>query len=306
MLRLPSARPGFLTLCAPLRLPRTSRACFIPEPPVGFHPSGPSPSAEPWHLSVPAALLVFARNRSRPTARLPARLRATHRQVARALRLERPSALDAGPDCPRDASFTRTLRRLPRGSRSADARNSVSADGAGRRTAPGSPSGPFSLQRARSPRPVVRPCRGRCPHGLLPLQGSLARSRGRLFSAALPSRTSSAAAVANHGEAAGPPGMVPVSRLGAPLARGADPHEVFHLFTPGSRFDPNATSGCRRWFPTSFRVPVHPLSLEPRGCVAAPQAGPLRGGPSRPGLRPVKPRVAVTDPTMLQIGRAHV
>lgn len=30
-----------------LTAPRAFRACFIPEPPVGFHPSGPSPFAEP-------------------------------------------------------------------------------------------------------------------------------------------------------------------------------------------------------------------------------------------------------------------
>lgn len=85
--------------------------------------------------------------------------------------------------------------------------------------------------------------RGRCPLGLLPLQGSLARTGGRPFPAALPSRTFPATSVANHGAAVGPSGVFPMTRLDAPLARCVGPHEVSHLFTPGSRFDHHATSG---------------------------------------------------------------
>lgn len=58
--------------------------------------------------------------------------------------------------------------------------------GAGRRTASGSPSGPFSLQRARSPRPVVRPVPRPLPSWAFPLQGSLALAEGRPFLVAHP------------------------------------------------------------------------------------------------------------------------
>jgi hypothetical protein len=63
---------GTCRVSHPLRAftaPRASRACFIPDPPLGFHPTGPSPFAEPQHLSVPVALLVFAWQHPRPTAR---------------------------------------------------------------------------------------------------------------------------------------------------------------------------------------------------------------------------------------------
>jgi hypothetical protein len=71
---LPSARPGFHTLTAPSRLP--VRPGPIPSRTAhGVHPSGLSPFAEPWHLSVLFALLAFGCRRSRPTGRRPTRPR---------------------------------------------------------------------------------------------------------------------------------------------------------------------------------------------------------------------------------------
>jgi hypothetical protein len=94
---------------------RAPRACFIPVTPMGFHPSGPSPSAEPWCLSTPDAFLAFAGRVPRPTGHRSPRQRAPRRPATRTLRHGRPSASGADPERPRVASYARLPRTTPHG-----------------------------------------------------------------------------------------------------------------------------------------------------------------------------------------------
>jgi len=166
--RLPSARPGFLTLSTPSRFPGRSRACFIPDPPVGFHPSRLSPFAEPQHLSVSVAFLAFSRRCPRPTVHPPRGDEHRAGRVTRAFPHGRTSAVGAAPAEPLAASVVRFDPTIPRGTAPGDSRSDAasSATVAVRRMPASSPSRLFSLQRARSPRPVVTPHRGRCLPGL--------------------------------------------------------------------------------------------------------------------------------------------
>jgi hypothetical protein len=80
-----------------LTAPRASRACFIPDPPVGFRPTGPFPFAEPQRLSAPVAFLAFAGGPPRPAHHRMARPRLPHHPVTRALPHGKPSARGANP-----------------------------------------------------------------------------------------------------------------------------------------------------------------------------------------------------------------
>jgi hypothetical protein len=105
-------------LCA-LTAPCAFRACFIPDPPVGFHPSGPSPFAEPWHLSMPAALLTFPRHHPRPTdhnGETLSRLRVVASPAPCSARDQAPQSAD--PSQPPGASIARSTRMAPHGASS--------------------------------------------------------------------------------------------------------------------------------------------------------------------------------------------
>lgn len=168
-----------------LTAPHAFRACFIPVTPVGFGPTG---------------LCLFAGSntsrRPRPSWRLPGgiraqplaacvRVRALNHAVTDALQHRKPGACWRRPGCTTRCQaacgrsrwlLAEPFPRVPPAFITARARGDC------RRTAPGSPSGPISLQRTgvlgRGFRPDSRPV---CPHGLRPLQGSLATRRGTAF-----------------------------------------------------------------------------------------------------------------------------
>jgi len=177
----------------------------------------------------------------------------------------------AGPSRSHSASTARPSRTAPRGATPFDPGLLLSSgiEVPDRRTTAGSPSGLSSLcKELGTLGRLLGRARGRCPPGLL-----LSRARSRAAGVG-PSRPPAPLGLRppypwlSHGPTAGPSGVLPPSRLGAPLARRAGPHEVLHLvirLVIRSR-------GCP-WLPPMVPAgpcepAVHPLSLEPR--VASP------------------------------------
>jgi hypothetical protein len=112
------ATVGTSRVSHPLRaftVSRAPRACFIPDAPMGFRPSGPSPFAEPQCLSAPVAFLTFAKRFPRPTVRRSTRPRAPRRPATRTLRHGGPSASGADRERTCVASYARSLPTIPHG-----------------------------------------------------------------------------------------------------------------------------------------------------------------------------------------------
>jgi len=165
---LPSARPGFLTLTAPLRLP--VRPGLVPSRTArGVHPSGLSPFAEPWHLSVLPALLTFSYRRPRPTDRWPTRLRESRpTSHLRREAQEGQAPRGADPGQPNGASSVRPTRTVPCGATSAKPQGTYPATRQCR-----TPNGTSFAFRAllpakssKSSTGLLDRVRGRCPLGL--------------------------------------------------------------------------------------------------------------------------------------------
>jgi hypothetical protein len=280
--RLPSARLGFLTRSAPSRLPVRSRACFIPDPPMGFTLQGflssqsrsgfrrPLPS---WRLPVVARARPFTgrRDDEHRIVRSPVPCGAGGQAPRWA-----PTRADRTALAPRDQHGQPLAGPVPPGSRTISAGPGVPD----RRTATGSPSGPSSLQRARSPRPVVTPGTRPLPSWASPLQGSLASYGGRRFSASRPSRTFPAASMIRSRN--GRRSLRDLLRHDGwtLLLRGASALMRFLTFSNVSRFE---RSG-RLWMPPTvagdpFGPPPVRFPSSPGVALPLPSSGPLRGGP---------------------------
>jgi hypothetical protein len=169
-------RPGFLTLSAPSRFRVRSRACFIPDPPLGFSPfrafslcRAVMPLGTRFPLDVSPSSPAPSRS-SGAWSRAP-RSRSTRGFPREAKRRWAPPRIDRSLARARGRSRRSLAGSFPVLSRSLLRSGRPVAV---RRTSAGSPSGLFSLQRARSSRPGVTPDRGRGPPGV-----RLSRARSR-------------------------------------------------------------------------------------------------------------------------------
>jgi len=135
--------------------------------PWGFTLQGLHPSQSRDASRHPVALLTFARSRPRPTDPPMRAKRVRARGAPARFHAGGQAPWGAAPDRTKlSSAFARSRRPLARTvpvlSRSF---RRFGRPVAVRRTSAGSPSGLFSLQRARSSRTAVTPCRGRGPPG---------------------------------------------------------------------------------------------------------------------------------------------
>ena len=181
---------------------------------------------------MPAALLTFARRRSRPTDRLgKSRARSALSLPPAPRGTGGQAPVGAGPDQPRQASITRSTWITPHGAAFPGKQRSCHP--------PGMPDTERrrgrlqGLSPCKEPGPLgrfLRRSRGRCPHGLLLFRALWRCAVDDRFSVVFPSRAPcNQVPRMTTGRLPAPQGLAH-AYLEAPLARCLGPPEVFHLF----------------------------------------------------------------------------
>lgn len=167
-IRLPSAAPRVSHPLRAFTVPCAFPGLFHPGPALGvFTLQGLLPLQSRNASRRPRAFLTLPRRHPRPTV-LPARGNEHHASGTPAcFHAGGQAPVGATPERPFARACSRSLPKTPRGVFPGLSRSfrRFGRPVAVRRTSAGSPSRLFSLQRARSSRPVVMPVRGRGPPG---------------------------------------------------------------------------------------------------------------------------------------------